>query len=480
MPLVRAKKVATFSDSVRMNVHVGYSQYQNLSAVIAILKDLKIRHVRDGGRFNISKLKQLGAEGIKTLYIMNPHNDGTVPNSTYAISKYNSSGVAIIDTTIPKWDAQKVITEMGMANLDGLEGLNEVDLPGNTAKYFWSEADKTKVTTDRTSAYSWIKYQDKFAKDLWAAVKGNSATSSLKVVSPSLGGTYTFDGKNPIPNQSTYTDFGNGHYYENGGNGFNDGASYIGIAQYFANVVFPGNYANRNLAGTGGTDGNSDMYRQCYEIGYAPKPMYVTECGIHTGKDPYSISYADHAKYIPRMYAEYFRLGFPATYSYELINQNSNADGEGGRELSFGLYETDLSPKPAAVQLKAMMAIVGEAVDTRAQADELDFTLTNVMPTGYTKTGLVDHVLLQKANGTFVLMVYHNVGIARVNKTGRSPSLSHPNVTSTLTLPRNFNIRNTTLRTDLTAPTATSVSGVSSYTFPVTDRVTLLELTPTA
>lgn len=486
MALVQAKKASVFTDSVGVNVHVGYPQYQDLVKVIAALQDIGIKHVRDGGRNNIGRLQQLGSAGIKTLYITNPYGDGTVPNSSYVITKHtyiNNVKTLVEDTTIPKWTPSTLVANIGISNLDGIEAINEIDINCydganiDTNKYKWSQADQSNVVKDRTSAYSWINYIDKYVKDLNAAVKGDANISSLPVVAGALGGTYTFDGKNPMKPIGASCDFGNGHYYENGGNGFNDKQNYAGITAYYQNTTFPGNLANRNLAvATGGEDGNSDLYRQCYEQPFNGAPMWITECGWSTSASEKGLPYSVHGKYVPRLFVEYFRLGFARSYWYEFVNLSSNADAASGREQSFGMLQTDFTYKPGAVQLKALMDILKDT-DNRSAADSLDYTLALTMPSGYTKSNLVKQVLLQKADGTFVLLVYHNIASAQVGNSRDIP-LSHPDVAATLTLPGNFNIRNTTLRSDAIAPATVSVAATNSYTFTVNDTVTILELEP--
>lgn len=478
MALKQAKKASAMIHSVRVNSHTGgdYYAYRDVPKVISILKDIGIMHVREGGR-NFTATKQFGAAGIKMLYLTNPFNDAIMPNDTY-LATMEQGGVSVPNTFRTEMYPAQLIAELGESNLDGLESINEIDI--NTWKYKVSKADQTQVTTDQASYASWINFGDKYNKDLKAAM---SAYPNLACVAGALGGTYTFNGKNPmLPVPAGI--FGNGHYYTlEGGNGFNDKAGYIGINPYYAQVAFPGNLEGRDLNNTtdlgAGEEGNSALLRACYEPPFNNgSPFWVTECGVHTGWDQRSMTYTSHAKALPRMFVENFRLGIEASYWYELIDQDSLADGQGGREMSFGLVKSDYSPKPGTVQLKALIAALGSPTDTRAAADSLDYSLSYVMPSGYTKLGLMKDVLLQKADGTFVLMVYHNVGIALTADGVRSTDLTHPDVAATLTLPKGYNIKNTTLRTDLTAPTATSVNNVASYNFNVNDTIAILELTP--
>lgn len=475
----QAKKVASLMNSIAVGVHLTYDHYQNFDAVTRVLTDIGIKHIRDGNRVNIPKLKQLAAKGIKTNFILNAYDDGIVPNNTYAISKM-VDGQLVEDTTIEKWDVNRLIAEAGTDVIESVEAFNEIDL--NSHKYFWSQADKSRVVNNPASAYHWVNYIDKVMRDLYAAVKANPNAANVLVVGAALGGTYTFDGKTPLKPCGSFIDRGNGHYYGlEGGNGFNDMSSYIGINAYYANVAFPGNLEGRDLNNTtdlgAGEEGNSALQRACYEPPYEGKPMFITECGGHTGWAQHNMSYKAHGKFIPRLYAEHFRLGFARSFIYELVNMGSNAESEGGREESFGLVQTDFTYKPGAVQLKAMIAALGDVEDNRASTDSLDYTLTYEMPAGYTKVGLVKDILLQKANGNFMLLVYHNIGSVRVQE-WRNPDLDHPDVKATLKLPKGYSIKNTTLRYDTALPTPFTTTNVSSYSFSVNDTVTILELAP--
>lgn len=465
MAIIQAKKASDFYNSIGVNTHVGYPAYSDFAKLKATLLDIGIGHVREGGRYNYPKIKELGAAGIKILAITNPYQDATVPNSNYYIT----------DTSDKKMTVGDVVSALGANILSGIEPINEIDL--NVWKYKWE--DGTPVSTDRASDRSWIKYIDKYVRDMSAAMKVDANCAGLEVLGPSLGGTYTYDGKNPmLPIGSAITS-GNGHYYENGGNGFNSGSTYIGIAKYYGNTSFPGNLAGRKLSATaGGEDDNSDLLRACYEQPYSPAPMQITECGWHTGASPYAISYKVHGKYVPRMFAEYFRLGFKRSYWYEFLDQGSNAEGIGDRENSFGLVNSNYTYKPGAVQLKAMIGVIKESgPDTRVSVGSLDYSLQFTMPDGYTRSNYVKQILLQKANGNFVLIVYHNIANANVSGGGKAVDMSHPSIDATLSLSKSYKLTLTSLRDDTTAPTPV-YANTSNFNFKITDAVSLIEISP--
>lgn len=465
MAVTQARKASDFYNSIGVNIHVGYDAYADFPKLKATLLDIGIGHVRDGGRYNYPKLRELGAAGIKILAITNPYQDATVPNSSYYIT----------DTSDNKMTVSDVVSALGANILSGIESINEIDL--NVWKYKWE--DGTPVSTDRASDRSWIKYIDKYVRDMSATMKADSNCTGLEIIGAALGGTYTFDGKNPMLPIGSVITSGNGHYYENAGNAFNDGQTYIGINRYYGNTSFPGNWAGRDLKATdpaAGEDNNSALYRACYEQPYSPAPMQVTECGWSTGYSPYSISYKVHGKYVPRLFAEYFRLGFKRSYWYEFLDQGSNKEGEGDRELSFGLVNSNYNYKPGAVQLKALIGVIKESVpDTRSTIGSLDYTLAYTMPTGYTRSNFVKQVLLQKANGNFVLIVYHNIANADISGGGIAVDINHPSIDATLSFPKSYKLTALTLRDDAVAPTPVYTT-TSAFTFKITDTVTVIEI----
>jgi hypothetical protein len=56
------------------------------------------------------------------------------------------------------------------------------------------------------------------------------------------------------------------------------------------------------------------------------------------------ISTSAQAKYIPRLFAEYFRNGIARTFVYEFYDEGTNPADQ---EQNFGLINNDLTPKPA-------------------------------------------------------------------------------------------------------------------------------------
>ena len=172
-PMVGERPVEGFLDSIGVNVHFTYynTAYGNASRVIEKLRELGVRHVRDGLAYGHSgqvwALNQLAAAGIKADLIMGSPRGatGTLPQLV-GLVKQSLRGAA-----------------------SSLEGPNEQDLSGDT---LWAE---------RTRAYQ---------AELYALVKADPALASLPVVAPSLG---RIGNRDRLGDMSASADLGNLHSY---------------------------------------------------------------------------------------------------------------------------------------------------------------------------------------------------------------------------------------------------------------------------
>lgn len=148
-PLIaeRAHAAAEFVDSVGINVHLAYNDtgYGNVPRVTALLRDLGVRHLRDGvmpGRNDVcADDKALAAEGFRFTYI-------TVKHPTVA--------------QLSAW-----ATCVGGAT-EAFEGLNEYDLNHALDEDDW--ADNLRATQHA----------------LYNSVKASPALAALPVLAPSL------------------------------------------------------------------------------------------------------------------------------------------------------------------------------------------------------------------------------------------------------------------------------------------------------
>lgn len=204
------------------------------------------------------------------------------------------------------------------------------------------------------------KYQD----DLYAAVKADPATRGLPVMIASIS--------NP-----------------------ENGAKLGRLAS--------ADFANTHSYADGGPPGfRWDWYlERCRRN--SDRPMIATETGYHTAPNHTDglwipgVSEAAAGKYVSRLFPEYFQRGVIRTYFYELLDER---DRPQDAESNFGLLRTDGSPKPAFTAVKNTIALLSDPGPAFTPGS-LAFTLTG-------ENGSVRHLLLQKRDGRFLLLLWTN------------------------------------------------------------------------
>lgn len=379
-----AKPAYSFVDSICLNTHWSYGDTPygtKYDTVRQKLVALGVRHIRDGGASAdvIRKMKQLARQGIKTTYIMNP-NVGVAPNSSYWVTQ---PGYKVVD----------FVKKVGTNVIDAVEVSNEIDL--NFQKYYWRKGDKEKLNDDPKSSNYWVRYIRSLTKDTYKALKSDRATARVKVIGPSLGRTYNYDNKSPLGDLSADVDWGNFHPYPSGGNPFNNPFKYNTIEKYYWHSNFP--------------SVNIDEHPYAFDV-YAPpfgrKPMAATETGYFTTKGQNGISEKVHGKYIPRLFLEYFRNSVPRTCSYEFVDEWSDRSNSEG---NYGLLRNNLSPKPAYTALKNVINVLKDPTGARIIPRAVNYNLSFKAQPKYGRTQYVHDLLLQKRDGSFYLVLWHEI-----------------------------------------------------------------------
>ena len=350
----KARSADAFVETIGVCTHWNYRDTPYHTAYASVkdrLLDLGIRHVRAG--FS-ERVGDLGRAGVRI---------------TLGVEPLGGSPAEIRDKI-------KAINAAAPGSIDAVEGPNEPDL-------FW-----TKPPSRSYHGQEFPAGVVAFQKDLFATLKADPATAGLTIIGPSLGKTYDPGGgsPNPFPKGSLTdaVDWGCFHPYP-GGNPFSVPFPYDSIAKYYWHGNFP--------------SGNIDEFPYAFDV-YAPpfagKPMAATETGYATDR-PGGTSEAAYAKYLPRLYAEYFRKGIVRTFVYELVDE---WDRINDHEANFGLIRHDLRPKPAFGVLKDLIALLGEpSVRSDFHPGALDYKMAVEAVPGYERTGFVHHLLLQKSDG---------------------------------------------------------------------------------
>jgi hypothetical protein len=206
----------------------------------------------------------------------------------------------------------------------------------------------------------------KFQNELYSVMKADPATASLPVLSPSLA-----DAWNASKLKDVACDLGNMHSYAGGG-------------------IPSLEIDNRWIPQT--------------KI-MCNKPIVATECGYHNGVEiegqHYGVSELAAAKYLLRLFLEYYNRGIQRAFAYELID----AALPDPKAMNFGLLRHDGSPKPSFLAIKNLIYLLQEGDRTYWSSfpiKSLEYELIG------DKTNL-HHTLLQKQDGKFYLILWQEI-----------------------------------------------------------------------
>jgi PA14 domain/Bacterial pre-peptidase C-terminal domain len=325
----QAKSADSFIDSMGIVTHLRYgdTSYGRYGDIVEPrLRELGIRHIRDGGSDPgmIDKLNRLATFGIKSTLVMDPR-DGITPDNA----------VEMLKKVLP--------------SVDTIEGPNEWDI--NSSLTYKGKPFPNGVRDYQT--------------DLYKAVKGDPATAFISVLAPSMAIPEYGD---QLGSLESVADGGNMH-------------SYAG-----------GNLPAQDL------DWRWMPHTRKVSGG---KAIVATETGwhnavsdVHAGQK--GVSEEVSAKYIPRLYLEYFNQGVKRTFLYELMDERPQPD----MENNFGIVRADGTPKPAFHATKNLISLLQDTQGSKASGS-LGYYLTG-------NTQNVHHTLLQKSNGDFYLVLWLN------------------------------------------------------------------------
>jgi hypothetical protein len=343
----QARPADSFVESIGANVHLTYfdTGYGNFEVIKKRLLDLGVRHLRDGA--------QLTA-------------DVSYSNIFYGrLKNLAESGIRfdlIFDprSSVGQLTAQKLSAVAALAgnSLEIVEGANEYD---NSQDHNW--------------AYTLREYQ----ANLYQTVKSDPATRNLAVIGPSF---VHAESRDAVGDLSPYLDYGNLHSYPGG------------------------KMPTSNLL-----DGDNEIMRARKVSG--SRPVVSTETGYHTavasrGGHP-GISDQAFARYVCRLYLEYFNQGFARTYLYEISDEKPDP-GRNDPEHNFGLLTSAGEPNPAYFSLRNLIYVLAEtrrAVGPRDANPVPRFSPGQLRYQLQGDTSEIDHTLLQKRDGRFYLILWH-------------------------------------------------------------------------
>ena len=411
---VRAAPADSFIDSIGVNTHWAYPVYEQSSAVLkATLKRSGIRHYRDDVGNGIVA-KELAASGIRLTMLLDPPS-GNAPTAEYW-------------TKTPHHTLSYVLKELvggGNHAIDAIEMPNELDVFYRS--YRWHRDDVATLSKDPNSTDSWAKYGIAITRDSWNIIKSDPALAEIKVIGPALGPTAK---GYPAESLAEFVDWGNFHPYPYAGNSMSYPMPYAGVQKYFWQT-------NQPTVNIDEWPYAFDVFQGAFTDGRGAKPMAATETGYYTGTSKRSITESTEAKYIPRLFAEYFRHGVVRTFVYEFMDEGTNLVE---KEQNFGLLHHDLSPKPAFVALSSLIDLLQDRAGSFTPTS-LAYHISVQPSDGYTRTQYLHDLLLQKSDGDFYLLLWHEVASSSLADSdgkelaGTARDLVTPSLTVSVALP---------------------------------------------
>ncbi len=284
------------------------------------------------------------------------------PEMHAAMKKIASTGIRFnaIMGSPTTWDTPErqvasIAETMPTGVIESLEGANE-----------WNLRSSTEWATELRS----------HQRRLWEAAKSEPATRDLPVLAPALGQR---SGYTELGDLADYADYGNAHNYPGGAR--------------------PSTLINEVTAAE--------------QLVVPDKPVVFTEGGYHNAMRSTSahspVPESVGGIYAPRLLLEHFARGTKRFYNYELLDEREDPD-KVDHEGNFGLLRHDYSPKPAYVALQKLLSL--------AHDPGPDFTPGSLAYEITQGPADLRHVLLQKRDGTFILMLWRDtLNYDRVTRT---------------------------------------------------------------
>ena len=308
---VTPRSAPVFLDSVGVVTHAVYydTAYGNWPKVVARLRELGVRHVRDGVYANPTPawrdwneryyraIELAAAHGIRFTFGMgNPGSEtGTVDQLVAVVAGRLRSAV------------------------EALEAPNEFDKYGGGRRW-----------RSRLSAYG---------RELYRKVKAHPSLRSLPVLGPSFA---TVRAPKLFGDQRSWMDVGNVHPYTGG-------------------LSPDPKHLRTELQRARAVSGGKPVWAT--EVGFH-NAMRAT-----SGQPPVSEDAA--AVYLLRTFLEHFRSGIRRTYAYELVDEKPER-AKRDPEQHFGLLRHDMTRKPAFRALKNLLRLVGGDGRPRLRPIRLD------------------------------------------------------------------------------------------------------------
>ena len=259
----------------------------------------------------------------------------------------------------------------------GIVGVNEYDTPT------FHSCEKTEGCDRNWSESSWPRSYRQFQQRLYEQVKTDPQLRNLPVV---MGPMAHLDNLEQVDDLSGSCDKGNDHSYS-------------------------GSWGKPSQESGWGRETVRSLDEVVAKVQQAcpGKKLWITETGyeekIQDQHNKYLVTRQTKAKYLPRIYANYYLQGqIEKSFLYELIEPIEN-------RTEFGIIDTNLQPTPAYYGIKNMISLLGEAEwNEKTQSWQYpDFEASSLKYTLEGDNTDLKHLLLQKSDGTFYLLLWQEV-----------------------------------------------------------------------
>ena len=220
---------------------------------------------------------------------------------------------------------------------------------------------------DISNIPDWASVDREYQKDVYQSVKSMTSAKPIDTIGPSLA--FASKGSS-VGNISDRVDYGNLHPYPAG---------------KMPASVFP------------------EQLVLAKEVS-GDKKIVITESGYHNALDDHSdqpaVSETAAAKYIPRLFLENFSQGIRRTYLYEFLDEAPDP-GLTNFQMHWGLLRSDGSEKPAFTAVKNLINELSDSAEP-AHLEQMSYSLS-------TSNTEICHLLLQKSDGQFLLILWQEV-----------------------------------------------------------------------
>ena len=338
----QARSADSFVDSVGVAVHLSYSNtsYAQFDDIIK------------------PRLKELGVRHIRT--DAPKAKDKKTQKKLRALADMGIKTNLIIDPRkLNLTEAIKLVKILGNSVVESVEGPNE-----------WNA--KSKINFEYKGR-NFPKGLKNFQADLYSAIKSDPVTAHLPVLAPSMSS----------------------------GNQLKKSISQLGKIDCDINNMH--SYPGGRMPSTPRLDDTFIPYsiKSCGE----DKPLIATETGYNNATQHLKgISEEAAARYITRLFLEYFNRGVKRTYTYELIDLQPNNTAD-NRKFNWGLLRSDGSPKKEFIAIRNLIEILKDPEKQTSSSfslQSLDYSLEG------DKTN-INHTLLQKKDSEFYLILWQEV-----------------------------------------------------------------------